>query len=193
MNEEYRKKLSRAFPLRGKEGDALLGSFLIREVPRGTALLSQGETATELHFVLRGCLRTYFLKEDGTEITSQFFLETQMVASLESAMTRTPSNQYIEAIEDSVIASIPIATLTGIMQSSEAARSHFSIFMMKRLIYYMNHHSSYILDNPEKRYTKLIAEHPELASRVPQQYIASYLGITPVSLSRIKSRLKKSN
>jgi len=192
MNDEYRQQLARAFPFDAKEGDRLLDAFSFREVPRGTLLLSAGETATELHVVIRGCLRTYFLKEDGAEITSQFFLETQMVASFESALTRTPGNQYIEAIESSVIASIPIAVLTGIIQSSEAARNYFTIFMMKRLIYYMNHYSSYILDNPEKRYTKLIAEQPELASRVPQQYIASYLGVTPVSLSRIKSRIKKS-
>jgi len=115
-----------------------------------------------------------------------------MVASFESAMTGTPSNQYIEAIEGSVIASIRITALADVIRSHEAVRNYFNIFLMKRLIYYMNHYSSYILDNPEKRYTKLLEAQPELASRVPQQYIASYLGITPVSLSRIKSRLKKS-
>ncbi|HOD14549.1 MAG TPA: Crp/Fnr family transcriptional regulator [Spirochaetota bacterium] len=192
MNGEYREKLARSFPLPGKDGDALFDSFSFREVSRGRPILSAGETATELHVVLRGCLRTYFLKEDGTEITSQFFLEGQMVASFESAMTGTPSNQYIEAIEDSVIASIRITALADVIRSHEAVRNYFNIFLMKRLIYYMNHYSSYILDNPEKRYTKLLEAQPELASRVPQQYIASYLGITPVSLSRIKSRLKKS-
>lgn len=62
---------------------------------------------------------------------------------------------------------------------------------MKRLVYYMERCSSYILDKPEHRYIHLLEDSPELVARLPKQYIASYLGGTPVSLSRIRSRLKK--
>ena len=62
---------------------------------------------------------------------------------------------------------------------------------MERLVYYMERCSSYILDNPEKRYLHLLEDNPELVDRLPKQYIASYLGITPVSLSRIRNRLKE--
>lgn len=192
MKNEYREHLAALFPFPAADRDKLLGHFSCRAVPAGTLLLSEGEVATKLYYVIRGCLRTYFIKENGIEITSQFFLENQMVSSFESAMTGTPSRSYIEAIEASTIGSIQIKNLGKMIQECTSVRDYFNTFMIARLIFYMNQHSSFILDNPEKRYIKLALENPEIISRVPQQYIASYLGITPVSLSRIKSRLKNS-
>jgi CRP-like cAMP-binding protein len=193
MKKQYREHLDAILPFPAADRDRLIGYFSYRKAPAGTILLSGGEVATKLFFVIRGCLRTYFIKENGSEITSQFFLENQMVASYESAMTSTPSRSYIEAIEDSDIAFITMKHLGSIIRDCEPIRTYFNMFISKRLIYYMKQHASFILDNPEKRYTNLLKESPDIVSRVPQQYIASYLGITPVSLSRIKSRIKKSN
>lgn len=193
MKKDQREHLAALFPFPAADRDRLIGCFSFREVPAGTILLSAGEPATKLFFVIKGCLRTYFIKDNGTEITSQFFLENQMVSSFESAMTSAPSRSYIEAIEDSELAHIPVKNLTKIIIECESVRNYFNRFIMARLIFYMNQHASFILDSPEKRYIKLVRENPEIVSRVPQQYIASYLGITPVSLSRIKSRLKKHN
>jgi CRP-like cAMP-binding protein len=79
------------------------------------------------------------------------------------------------------------------MREHIPTRDQFNKILVSRLLYYINQHASFILDNPEKRYKNLLQENPELVSRLPQQYIASYLGITPVSLSRIRARLKKIN
>jgi CRP-like cAMP-binding protein len=171
----------------------LLEALQFREAPAGTVLLWAGEVATKLFIVVRGCLRIYYLKENGAEITSQFFLENGMVSSYESVRTGTPSDSTIEAIEDSVVAWITMKRAGEIMAGSREVREHFQQFMMDRLVYYMRHHASYIRDNPETRYRKLLEEHPEIAARVPQQYLASYLGVTPVSLSRIKNRVKRRN
>jgi CRP-like cAMP-binding protein len=191
MKKDVREHLAEQLPFPAADRDKLLGYFSYRGIPAGTLLLSEGEVATKLFYVIRRCLRTYFIKENGSEVTSQFFLENQMVASFESAMTGTPSRSYIEAIEDSAIAYIQVKNLIKTIQECASVRNYFNRFIMARLMYYMNQHASFILDNPEKRYIKLMKENPEIVSRVPQQYIASYLGVTPVSLSRIKSRLKK--
>ena len=191
MKKDYRNQISKILPISENGLEKLMKNIIVKEIPSGTILLSEGDIATKLFFVISGCLRAYFIKENGIEITSQFFIEGQMVASFESAMTGTSSRLYIDAIEDSTVGFIKIKDLKKIMSESGAGRDHFSRFLISRLIYYMNLHASFILDNPEKRYLKLIQENPELVSRLPQQYIASYLGITPVSLSRIRARIKK--
>jgi len=193
MKKEYIDKILKYFPLPFDEEylDRILKLVLVKEVPAKTILLFEGDIATKLFLVLDGCLRTYFIKENGVEITSHFFVEGQMVTSFESAMTGLPSRRYIDAVEDSILGIIPLKSIENLMRENSHARDYFNRILISRLIYYIHQHASFILDNPEKRYKKLLQENPELVSRLPQQYIASYLGITPVSLSRIRSRLKK--
>ncbi|MGA3084385.1 MAG: Crp/Fnr family transcriptional regulator [Thermodesulfobacteriota bacterium] len=193
MKKDYKNKILKFLPISEDGLEKLLNNIIIKEIPSGTILLFEGDIATKLFLVINGCMRAFFIKENGIEITSQFFIEGQMVASFESAMTGKPSRLYIDAIEDSIIGFIPMNYLEKAISESSSARDHFNKFLISRLIYYMNQHASFILDNPEKRYLKLIQENPELVSRLPQQYIASYLGITPVSLSRIRTRIKKAN
>jgi CRP-like cAMP-binding protein len=187
MKKEYQDKITEFFPHFTK----LLNNITVKEIPSGNILLSEGDIATKLFIIIKGCLRTYFIKENGIEITQQFFIEGQTVMSFESAMTGTPSRVNIDSVEDSIIGIIQVKIIKKVFSENSAARDNFYKTLMTRLINYMNLHASFILDNPERRYIKFIQDNPELASRLPQQYIASYLGITPVSLSRIRTRLKK--
>lgn len=187
MKKDYKDKLLERFP----HFEKLLNKIIVKEVPSGTTLLSEGDIATKLFLVIHGCLRTYFIKESGIEITSQFFIEGQMVSSFESAMTGKPSRQYIDAIEDSIIGFFQITNFKKMISDPGPGMNDFNRFLISRLIFYMNQHASFILDNPEERYKKLLQDNPELVSRLPQKYIASYLGITPVSLARIRTRLRK--
>ena len=186
-------RITGIFPFNTDDLEKISRHVSFKDITQGTILLSEGEKAAQLYMIIKGCLRTYFIRENGAEITSQFFIENQFVASFESAMTGTPSRVYIGAVEDSTIGYITIKELERIINENASAREHFGRYVMARLIYYMNQHASFILDSPEKRYIKLVKENPALVSRLPQQYIASYLGITPVSLSRIRSRLKRIN
>lgn len=186
MKKEYKDKIYKIIP-----NEKVVNNVIVKEVPAGTILLFEDDIATKLFIVIKGCLRTYFIKDGGIEITSQFFIEGQMVASFESAITGTPSRQTIDAIEDSILGMIQIKYLNEMVRESSPAKDYLIRFLMSRLKDYMNQQASFILDNPEKRYIKLLHDNPELVSRLPQQYIASYLGITPVSLSRIRTRIKK--
>lgn len=195
MKKEHKDKIAGIFALpEGSPGlEKILSIVTVKDVPAGTTLLAEGDVATNLFVVLKGCLRSYFVKENGDDITFQFFVEGQRVSSFESAMTGTPSRLNIDAIENSTIGFVKISRLVRMAGESDAARENFNRFLVSRLIYYMQQHTSFILDSPEKRYIRLVKESPELVSRLPQKYIASYLGITPVSLSRIRSRIKKQN
>lgn len=193
MKKEYKNKIAEilSLPL-GDEGlERILSNGIIKEVPAKTILLFEGDIATKLVIVIKGCLRSYFIKENGVEITSQFFIEGQMVTSFESSMIGIPSRVNIEAIEGSTVGLMDMKNLKNMIRETTPAKDYFIKILMSKLIKYMNLHASFILDNPEKRYVNLIQENPELVSRLPQQYIASYLGITPVSLSRIRTRLRK--
>ena len=191
MKKEYRDKISRFFPvpLDEKGVNTILDILEVKDIPTKTILQWEGEIATKVFLVFRGCLRSYFVKENGSDITSQFFIEEQMVTSIESVMSGTPTRSYIETIEDSEIGIIQMKSFLALTQKLDIAKDHFIGVLLSKLITYMNLHASFILDNPEKRYRKLQQDNPELVSRLPLQYIASYLGITPVSLSRIRARI----
>ena len=116
-----------------------------------------------------------------------------MVASMESAFTDKPGNMYLESIEESEIVMIRLKDFKKIIAAYPELGDLFIHFLQKRLLYYSGLYTSFILKTPEQRYELLIKNNPGIIERVPHYYIASYLGITPVSLSRIRSRLAKKN
>ena len=132
-------------------------------IPSKTVLLEEGKIADKIYLVRKGCLRLFFYNE-GKDITFQFFFEGDFVASFDSLYRGTPSLFSLESIEP----------------SEEKTIERFS--------FYQHLFLSRIKNTPQQRYEELLKEYPNIIQRVPQHYIASYLGITPVSLSRIRNR-----
>jgi CRP-like cAMP-binding protein len=161
--------------------------FIERQIPAKTILLLEGEISYHAHYVLKGCLRESFNK-DGKEITFQFFFEGQAVASIDSFLNNQPSLYTIESIEPSTIISISKDNFELISKMFPEFKEKFQDLMYQRFRNYANLFLSRIKDTPKERYEDLIKNHPEIIKRVPQHYIASYLGITPISLSRIRNR-----
>jgi CRP-like cAMP-binding protein len=162
-------------------------SIIERQIAARTILLREGETSNHAHFIKTGCLREWFNK-DGREITFQFFFEGQAVASIDSFLNNQPSLYTIESIEPSDIISISKDRFEKFCQLSPEFKEGFQELMYQRFRNYANLFLSRIKDSPRERYEDLILNHPEIIKRVPQHYIASYLGITPISLSRIRNR-----
>jgi CRP-like cAMP-binding protein len=161
--------------------------FEERTIAPKTILLHEGEVATQLHFVKKGCLRLWFNKE-GKDITLQFFFEGQAVSSIDSLMSSQPSLFSIESIEPSTIISLPKKELDRFVQIYPELKDDFQKILFQRFKNYAYLFLSRIRDTPQERYNDLVQNHPEIIKRVPQHYIASYLGITPISLSRIRNR-----
>jgi CRP-like cAMP-binding protein len=152
-----------------------------------TVLLKEGEVAKQLFFVKQGCLRMWFNK-DGKDITTQFFFEGQAVASIDSFMSREPSLFTLECIEPCILHQISREDFDWIQQNIPGAKDGFMAIIFQRFRNYAHLFLSRIKDTPAERYRDLIHHHPEIIQRIPQHYIASYLGITPISLSRIRNR-----
>ena len=165
--------------------------FNFRRIPAKTTLLEEGDISEYLYIVSKGCLRLYVIKENGREVTAQFFFENQMVASMESAFTGRPGRMYLESIEESEVVIVRLSDFKKITERFPGMEKFLINFLQQRLLYYTDLYTSFILNSPEERYERLLKDNPEMIERVPHHYIASYLGITPVSLSRIRSRIAK--
>lgn len=157
------------------------------EIPAKTTLLEEGKISRTMFFIEKGCLRTW-VNNNGKDITTQFFFEGQKVSSIESFRTNQPSLYSIESIEPCILQTISQKDFKSIIDSSAELKTEMEEHLFKRLQHSQNLFFSYLKNNPQQRYEELVEQHPEIVLRVPQHYIASYLGITSVSLSRIRNR-----
>jgi len=163
------------------------------EVPAKETLLREGEIAKRFYWVEKGCVRVWF-NNNGTDVTFQFFFENSAVASIESFRKNIPSTVTLETIEPSTLWYIDKAEAGNILadvMELPGLRMLFIDAVFERTFDYMKHFLSFIKDTPTQRYLNLIREKPQLIQRVPQHYIASYLGVTRVHLSRIRNKVAK--
>lgn len=156
-------------------------------IPSKTVLLEEGKVADRLYFVRKGCLRLFFYNE-GKDITFQFFFESDFVASFDSLYKGAPSEFSLESIEPSEVLSIEKEDFYNKIENNLSLRLLYEEKIIERFSFYRHLFLSRIKNTPQQRYEELIKEYPNIIQRVPQHYIASYLGITPVSLSRIRNR-----
>ena len=163
------------------------------EVPAKTVLLAEGKVSENYIFVEKGCVRLAF-NNNGNDKTVQFFFEQEGLTSLESFLKNTPSLFAIETIEPSVIYLLPKVHFLNLMAELNHEPDFLNMILetsSERLLHYMHEFVSFIRDTPEQRYQNLLNERPHIIQRVPQHYVASYLGISRVHLSRIKSALAR--
>lgn len=182
-----------AFPQLHAYWDKYLPFQKRQEVPAKKILLEEGKRSQHYMFIEKGCLRA-FINKDGSDKTIQFFFEQEGLSSLDSFINNVPSPFSVETIEPSII--YIMHKKHAMQMIDELSKEPWfvqTILQMtaKRQIHYMNEFASFIRDTPEQRYQNLIKKRPHLIQRVPQHYIASYLGVSTVHLSRIKSKLAK--
>jgi CRP-like cAMP-binding protein len=185
----FRKK----FPELNSYWDKYLEFQKRLEVPAKTILLSEGKKSQNYIFIEKGCVRLFF-NNNGQDKTVQFFFENEGLTSFESFINNVPSQYTIETIEPSVIYLLPKKYLIQLVdewtREPELAQMILQV-SARRQMHYINEFVSFIRDTPEQRYRNLVNERPHIIQRVPQHYIASYLGVSKVHLSRIKGKLAK--
>lgn len=160
------------------------------EIPTKTIILHEGEISKKIFYIEEGCLRIWY-NNNGKDITFQFFFENEIVSSIESFTKQKPSLFYLESIEPSKLRYILKDDFDKIVSESPFVKDLLLEIILERQFYYIKYLLSFIKDKPQKRYLKLLEEKPYIIQRIPQHYIASYLGITSVSLSRIRNRRPK--
>lgn len=180
--------VSRMAELGPEEWQAFFDVLIYREVPKKFRLTDVGEIAREAYFINKGLARLYFLK-DGDEINANFAFDNEFIASLQSFLLKAPSRQAVETIEDCELLVLNKKDLDELTRQypkfhvfSKAVAEWAFITLQQRA-------ASFILDSPQERYMNMLRDRPNMLERVPQHMIASYLGVTPVSLSRIRKRI----
>lgn len=180
--------LSRFIDCNEAENQAFLNALVLKKVKKKEHLLVQGDVCNFGIFIIEGCIRYYYL-EDGVEATGNFFFENSWYADIDSFLNGKPSLLYIETLEDCELYYLYKHDFDKLIRDYPV----FSMFlpnMMERSIKGLtNRNKAMSMFSIEERYLRLIKDRPKVMERVPLKYVASYLGIKPESLSRLRTRL----
>jgi CRP-like cAMP-binding protein len=172
----------------------LAETVTFRTFDKGENLLEADQVASNLFYVNRGLIRYYYIDERaGEERTGQFFDADTVYTDVMSFGTLMPSSQYIQALEPSEILSIPRNAIYDAYADDHALERFGRLMFEQALAGSQDRTASFMSQSVEERYRKMISARPDLARRVPQYILATYLGITPEALSRIRRRSTQAN
>ncbi|MGO4694478.1 Crp/Fnr family transcriptional regulator [Paenibacillus sp. 2TAB26] len=187
------KYMTKFTSLSDEEQQAIVDDILIEEYKKGTVLLRQGDVPTKCYFVLKGIVRQHLIDEAGKEVTSNFFTEEQAVSIFNRHQQNKPSAYTLTCLEDCILVVGELDDEKGMFNKHLQLESMVRIMVEENLGEVQDELTSFIASAPEERYKALLRKRPHLVDRVPQHQLASYLGITPESLSRIKKRVNTSD
>lgn len=191
MFADFHQVVSQFVDLSPKEREILEAAFTFRQIPKKFKLVSNGEVARELFFIKKGLIKLYYTKGDE-EITGFIFKENLFASSYDSFLRNSPSIQTLESLEECDLLVITHDKLEELYQKLPKINILTRKVAEHRFINCQQILSSFLLESPEERYKRFEMQNKDLLQRVPQNIIASFLGITPVSLSRIRKRMQGS-
>lgn len=176
-------------PLNLAEMRDLAGRVIERKIKRRQFILQQDDICRHYTFVAEGCLRKYQVDDKGTEHNLQFAAEGDWFMEISSFYFEKPSRVYIEAMEPSVIFQITKPDLFELFTNNPKFDRNFRVIVENRLVETENRVLQSISSTAQERYLSFIHQYPHLLSRLPNNQIASYLGITPEFLSKVRKDL----
>lgn len=187
----YREYLKKFVVFTDEEWEIFAQQLYVKYLKRKDHFIQADQICHEVGFIVEGSVRCYHIKY-GEEITGYFCLENDLISAYKSFLLCTPTITNIEAIENTVLI---LFSKPGLEKLLADHRINYKIERFGRLvaenylICYEDRVTSFVTQNPEERYLQLLKDNRNIVKRIPQHYIANYLGITPVSLSRIRKRI----
>lgn len=185
-----RAEIEKFVAIPDEEWEFLLSKLEYMDFPKGAFLAKPGEMADQIHTILRGAVRIYYADDEGKEFNKQFGIEFSTVGSYSSLIFGQPCRYYIQALEDTATASCSKALIDQLYERHPCWERMGRFGAQQYLLFKEKREEELIRDNLEERYRVFLREYPGLYKRIPQYHIASYLGVTDVALSRMRSRLK---
>ena len=192
MLKHLKSHIDKVVPLSTKDFNLLNGYFQPRYLRKKEYLHRQNEICKYVAFVHKGCLRNFHIDSKGDEQIIYFAIEDWWVADLQSFFLNIPSMFNLQALED---CELLVSTKTEFEKAFEVVPAFEKFYKIKTQIAYTKTQKSVVekSETAEDRYLKLLTSSPEIVQRVPQHYLASYLGIKPQSLSRIRKKIIQKN
>jgi CRP/FNR family transcriptional regulator len=157
---------------------------------KGQFLLKPGTHVKHEYFVVKGCLKAYYMDYKGNKCIIQFAIENWWVGDFDAFYNQVPSNLYIEAVEDSQLLSIHFKQLEKIYEEAPIFERYFRLLTTQAFIAQRKRILSTLEKNTQERYLEFCASYPNIKERVPNYNIANYLGVSPENLSRVRKTLK---
>ena len=188
MIDSFIKNLQLFIQLDQKEIDRINLLFKERILKKGDYFLAEGQVCKQVGFVVKGLLR-YFINHEGEDRTYSFARENEFVCNYESFIPKTPSTKNIQALEDCEMLQISYDDLQVFYKTVQQGERLGRMVIEQVFIQTLQDLSSFYTDSPEYRYEKFVNKHPDLQQRISQYHIASYVGVKPQSLSRIRKRI----
>lgn len=165
---------------------ALASMLIPLKVAKGDLVFPEGEVCKAMYFVDRGMVRQFYYK-NGKDVTEHFSYEGRIVFCIESFLKQEPSRLLVETLEPSVLYAIPYETLSILMDSNQEILKFYRKVLEHALISSQEHADSQRFENAAERYRRLLNTKPEIVLRAPMVHVASFLQMTPETLSRVRS------
>ena len=188
MFERLLETLTRDFVPTTEQTALIRSLWLPREFRKGQFYQRAGEVTTHGAFVDRGCFRTYTIDEHGVESIIHFSPEGAFIGDIVSATMRTPTPYFVDAIESSTVLLIDLPSFNRLIETIPEIGRGYRFGLQRSQAAKDRRIAMSLSASAEERYTDFVTRHPALANRVPQRMLASYLGITPETLSRIRRK-----
>ena len=163
----------------------------VKHYPKKTYLLQEGDICHFEAYVNKGCVRTYFIDENGFEVTLMFAVEDWWIGDIASFYNQQPSNLFIETLEETELLVFNPVTKEMLLREIPKFERVFRLMVQRRLAATQERLIHSISRTAQEKYLDFLKRYPEIPQRVPQHYIASYLGISPEFISKIRTRLSK--
>jgi CRP-like cAMP-binding protein len=191
MTEHDKIKIFQQFTdFNHSELEIIMPYFENKKFKKKTILLNVGTVSNEVFYIIKGCIRLY-CEKDGEELSTYFFTENMFAGSYDSFLSRKPSKVAIETLEECEVLVLNHESQERLYEIFPKMNEFIRKAIELRFVLLHDLFISYLLNSPEERYLTLLNDRPELLKRIPQHQIASFLGITPVSLSRIRNRVAR--
>ena len=186
-SRDVARELARRYSTMTHEELDLLESILVpMKFLKNEMILREGETCTNIYWVVKGLVRQFYYK-NGKEVTEYMATENSIVMCIESLFLEQPTHLQIKAIEPSILIAIPKADLETVAMKSVNIQILYRKILEESLILSQIHADMLRFESAQDRYQKLIKRQPQLVLRAPLVYIASYLQMTPETLSRVRT------
>ena len=191
MNEVEKINIFRQFTdFHERDLKIIMPYFEPKKFKKKFNLLNVGQVSNEVYYLIKGCIRLY-CEKDGEELSTYFFTENMFAGSYDSFLSRKPSKVAIETLEECEVLILTHDSQENLYTVFPKMNEFIRKAIEQRFVLLHDLFISYLLNSPEERYLMLQKDRPDLLQRIPQHQIASFLGITPVSLSRIRNRVAK--
>jgi CRP-like cAMP-binding protein len=189
MKETLARYIQKKVKISDEDLQFILSHFKPRTVKKKEILLHEGDLSNRMYFVVKGCLRIYFIKDVGTEVTRRIIFENDASSSMVSFITQNRSKEYIEAVMDSELLYMDRKDFYHLVETLPIWGKFYRHQLEYAYVINTNRLMSFITNDATERYLLLLKENPEIIKRLPNRLVANYLNITQEGLSRLKSKL----